>query len=411
MVLRKQLEKVRKHLALRKAPAKPRLAASAGKKVAPKSSGRAAHAFSAAVSLGSICCTARFLERHGIRKQKFPFDWLYGSARLVRHCIADNFRQFLSDSQFVIRRGKRGTGHKLYERMQLGTRSSIWPHHVLTKKVDKDSFKRAVKRFQTLLEDSGSRKLFVLVQNVTSQAMLDIIRHRGSTTLPLQKVPIPAGPSYEHGSLEEVRHLFRALREHSRGSFHLDVVNLIFPGVTTVGKRPVQKKVHGEAARDCTLAVHDLYCRGPNTGLFFKDNRDHAALERVLLRGRHFDITDVHDETTSHGMRDVQAVEQQKAAQGMKRKAAASSLPSSAAARKRARAGAQRLPAMKACATHRTDQKLTIDWENPKFPGSSAHKRYQRYRRAKTVGEFFKFGGATGDLAYDQKRGYIRLVR
>lgn len=48
--------------------------------------------------------------------------------------------------------------------------------------------------------------------------------------------------------------------------------------------------------------------------------------------------------------------------------------------------------------------------ENPKRQGSAAFKRFGLYGRCKTVEEFLKRGGTTGDLRYDTAAGFIKVA-
>ena len=46
---------------------------------------------------------------------------------------------------------------------------------------------------------------------------------------------------------------------------------------------------------------------------------------------------------------------------------------------------------------------------NPKRTGSSAHKRYELYKRAKTRDEFKSLGGCSADFTQDLRKGYVVL--
>jgi len=48
------------------------------------------------------------------------------------------------------------------------------------------------------------------------------------------------------------------------------------------------------------------------------------------------------------------------------------------------------------------------DQTNPKRAGSCAFDRYERYKRAKTVGEALSLGAAPGDISFDFKKGYLK---
>lgn len=47
--------------------------------------------------------------------------------------------------------------------------------------------------------------------------------------------------------------------------------------------------------------------------------------------------------------------------------------------------------------------------ENPKRPGSKAHKEFEFYKKAKTVGDYVKMGGTLSYLNYDAKAGFIKV--
>jgi len=58
-------------------------------------------------------------------------------------------------------------------------------------------------------------------------------------------------------------------------------------------------------------------------------------------------------------------------------------------------------------ADHRKITLLVTD--NPKQPGSKAHKRFELYKFAKTVNEFYSIGGERCDIEWDENHKYIKL--
>lgn len=55
-----------------------------------------------------------------------------------------------------------------------------------------------------------------------------------------------------------------------------------------------------------------------------------------------------------------------------------------------------------------------VEWlvkENPRREGSETHENWKKYFGAKTVGELFKRGGFPGQLRWDLKHGYLKLVK
>ena len=53
------------------------------------------------------------------------------------------------------------------------------------------------------------------------------------------------------------------------------------------------------------------------------------------------------------------------------------------------------------------DTALRVAAKNPKKRGTASWDRYERYKTARTVGEFLDRGGTPGDLRHDWARGYV----
>ena len=53
------------------------------------------------------------------------------------------------------------------------------------------------------------------------------------------------------------------------------------------------------------------------------------------------------------------------------------------------------------------DTALRVAAKNPKKRGTASWDRYERYKTARTVGEFLDAGGTSGDLRHDWARGYV----
>ena len=47
---------------------------------------------------------------------------------------------------------------------------------------------------------------------------------------------------------------------------------------------------------------------------------------------------------------------------------------------------------------------------NPKSPGTRSYDRFNRYRKATTVGEYLDAGGFRADLRWDRAHGYVILI-
>jgi hypothetical protein len=53
-----------------------------------------------AISLGPHCYAAGLLHRAGLRRFSGPFDWIFASAPMVRHCLQDDFATLLDRHHF-----------------------------------------------------------------------------------------------------------------------------------------------------------------------------------------------------------------------------------------------------------------------------------------------------------------------
>jgi hypothetical protein len=114
------------------------------------------------LSLGALCFTAAFMQKHRLRPFAGPFDWLFSSPRMVAHCIEDRFRTFLDASQYTcLHAGK--AGHRLYGPMVRGGGGDvIFNHHNPALPQDYQHFRRAAARFMAQLSAPG-HKLLLLV--------------------------------------------------------------------------------------------------------------------------------------------------------------------------------------------------------------------------------------------------------
>jgi len=321
---------------------------------------------------------------------------------------------------------------------------------------------------------------------VTSQAMWEKVSAPGPQKLPVvDEVPIPEMPDCSLASVEEVRLLYEEIKKYSKGDVHMDVVYILQPGVSQATTKPWFQKVHTEIGGPHALTIYEMHCVGPNTGLFFKEEKDHNMLYRMVIQGRSFNIAQISDHHSATGMSDDLAAQERKrqralaqekarkkklkakakgkakakaagataagkrpasssrsqsaegvAAEDLAKAKGKSKAKSKAKAKVRAKAkGLTRMrlsmktqlspKAKKAAAkasgkeegakpkaqADSSKQKLAFVQENPKQPGSLAYTRYQKYKKATTVEEFYKLGGTRVDLAYDASRGFLKYRR
>eukprot|EP00435_Cladocopium_sp_Y103_P068782 s1023_g32.t1 len=216
------------------------------------------------LSLGTRCFVARSLQLMHWRTYAGPFDWIYSSAKMVRHCIEDDFRSFLDASELV--KAGHAWAHRGYAQM-LG-RQVVFPHHCPLDR-DREHFQRAVRRCQQVLL-SEERKLFVFMHLVTSRKELANVRDVESS----------------HGSnLREVQELFKTLQSKVV-NFHLLVVYVIqgaskwSRGASESCRQPVH--ITSSESSMQKLNIFEVHCQGSCTGLKFKEPNDQMLLQTLL---------------------------------------------------------------------------------------------------------------------------------
>lgn len=233
------------------------------------------------VSLGTRCITAEVLRDVGLRRFSCPFDWVYSSAEMVSHCLKDNFKTFLDQSQFVKSKGGALWGHKLYCKML--NRSVIFPHH--NPRAERADFLRRVKRFQAVLK-SSRRKLFVMCSVVESQSGLQ---------------------EEQDSKGKEFHNAFKALLKRPCSNFELLCINVICgkPGKSNPSEaksKPIIKKTNwGCKSGRNSLVIYNFHCAGECTGLRLKKKQDREHLAQLVTAGHSFDLADdpVPADTTS----------------------------------------------------------------------------------------------------------------
>ncbi|CAK8988938.1 unnamed protein product [Durusdinium trenchii] len=362
----------------------------------PAKSGRT---FGHVVPLGSTCLVARHLQNKGLRVCKFPFDWMYSTPYLVRHALTDNFKVFLDPKQYQMNpksdAGHRnvGTIHKTYLRMQdTKVRKVVFPHHQLWSgspqcKELRKSFLRAAQRCRQVLRapkgakgPKGARTLFVCALTIRSREALKAARDEDWSLTGRGKCPIPEEGGPELCSRAEILRLFKVLQEKSARPFHLEVVYLLTPSAEKKESRPCRKRVFQRESGRRSLRITELYCKGDNTGLVFPEDEDMLAFHNIITESgqRRFPLPAFDEDREATGKAVKAQRSQQPRNQDFKRK-------------------------------EWLKQRLRFVQKNPKVEGSSAHQRYERYKKAKTLQEFFNLGGCKGDFHNDQAHGFLSL--
>eukprot|EP00928_Gymnodinium_smaydae_P035527 TRINITY_DN24991_c0_g2_i2.p1 TRINITY_DN24991_c0_g2~~TRINITY_DN24991_c0_g2_i2.p1 ORF type:complete len:338 (+),score=77.83 TRINITY_DN24991_c0_g2_i2:101-1114(+) len=329
----------------------------------------------------------------------------------------------------------KGIGHKTYNHMLPSAKKQVvWPHHDLlrgSKTGDHASFVRAVERFRRVAKQKDMRRLFVLTHIVRTQEALETIRYRQAESITVppfkRRLETPDCGCPELVSVDEMVRLFQDLKHYVSGDFHLDVVYLVVPGASEARERPSTRAVLSEGnaggGRGPSLTVRELHCTDGNTGLFFKAAKDLAAFKRLVLEPRRFELVEI-DSSRAQGYSDtlsprIKRAAAMRTARPLRRRPAGSGKaalgktqrPFVAKRKKAKRAGSTEKSWLQLAArAGGADRRLRVLVENPKRSGSEAHLRFEKYKKAKTIGEFFKLGGVPGDLKHDCKNGFVKIL-
>ncbi|VBB18829.1 hypothetical protein YASMINEVIRUS_1361 [Yasminevirus sp. GU-2018] len=113
--------------------------------------------FKFACSFGTSCSSAELIRRNNWRSCAYPFDWVFSSLDVIKHCITTDFSLLLDKSQYVdiqIKWNSDQCGHKTYD-------LNMFNHRDMREEHNYAYLTRCVERLRDLFKSKES-KLFVL---------------------------------------------------------------------------------------------------------------------------------------------------------------------------------------------------------------------------------------------------------
>ena len=110
-------------------------------------------------SLGSLCQSAKILERNNLKLCSYPFDWLFSDCDNIIHCIEDNFNIFL-DKSYYNGIDKDKCAHTYYKKE--GGLNMFNHYNPLDNTDHYNYYVRCVDRFKNLLQKQ-EHKLFTMI--------------------------------------------------------------------------------------------------------------------------------------------------------------------------------------------------------------------------------------------------------
>jgi len=66
------------------------------------------------ISIGPYCNTADILKANNLRTESYPFDYIFSSLEIVKHCINDKFNIFLDKKYYICGDNNQSTKHLFY---------------------------------------------------------------------------------------------------------------------------------------------------------------------------------------------------------------------------------------------------------------------------------------------------------
>ena len=204
-------------------------------------------------SIGNNCTSSTILKRTKLKTESYPFDWIFSSDEMVRHCIEDNFKTFLDKSEYnsnlvepII------CEHEFYSTMvknyqEEGKEKVIFNHHnPLTSEEDYGYFERCAQRFIDLLKSYDSKVFLKIHLNMT--------------------------PNDEAVNLSEAILLSEVLCKHTT-NYRLIVIHSC----------PIGKKGYEVKYNDKNLIFCNLYTVTKSTGIDFEDVEESSYLDSVFI--------------------------------------------------------------------------------------------------------------------------------
>jgi len=104
------------------------------------------------IAMGTHCLPATILKHAELRRYAMPFDWIHSTPGMIRHCLENNFEDFLP---------AHGESRHQRFRDRFGLQD-IFLHHDPANPDDRVYYVRAIERFRTLLK-SRDAKLIVMI--------------------------------------------------------------------------------------------------------------------------------------------------------------------------------------------------------------------------------------------------------
>lgn len=108
-------------------------------------------------SLGFHCQSSKILIRNDLKKESYPFDWMFSNMFIVKDCIENNFIKLLNKKYYIDYSNKpynNNCGHSIYK-------NNLFPHRDMRINSNYNYLTRCIERFRELCI-SKKEKIFLI---------------------------------------------------------------------------------------------------------------------------------------------------------------------------------------------------------------------------------------------------------
>lgn len=144
------------------------------------------------ISIGPWCTTADILKSNNLRTEAYPFDYIFSSLEIVKHCINDKFNTFLDKKYYTSGNKYDSTRHTFYCKFldtplllehhfknnysndyKVSSGNLFNHHNLIQDNGDYEKFKRRCNRLLSLIENN--EKIVFVYHNCYTNDFNDII--------------------------------------------------------------------------------------------------------------------------------------------------------------------------------------------------------------------------------------------
>jgi hypothetical protein len=197
-------------------------------------------------SLGTHCQSTQISKGLALKKESYPFDWVFSSPANIIDIIEDNFSDFLNKDLYI------GINNKRCSHTKYG--SNMFNHHN-PKEIDPhfSYFVRCVERFRKLLEKESNKLFIIMFPNINN----DLIE----TT---------------KNQITELNHY---IKQKTSNHFMFAVCHI-----------PNQEEFKADTLDIDNLKIVLLHTKSVSNGLYLVDREENEMLQKLLAESYSFHI-------------------------------------------------------------------------------------------------------------------------